>query len=586
MPSVLRGTLVLTAALAAAVMFYVGATLPPPPIALDGPAPPLHAVGAYHVHTSRSDGSGSLDDVAAAARRAGLRFVIVTDHGDGTRAPEAPAYRHDVLVIDAVEISTDGGHVVALGLTAPAPYPLAGRARDVIDDIHRLGGVAVVAHPDSRKAEQRWRGQNVPFDGLEWLNVDSEWRDESPARLAGVALRSLLRPAGAIASLFDRPAGALRRWDAAAGARPVFGLAALDAHARIGWGGRDDRAGRTIVAKPSYLAMFRTLAQVAMLERPLSGDAMADSRLILEALTGGRSFSVVRALAEPAAFEFQAARSGRIAGAGERLALTEEVTIFRVRLPNAPGARLVLLQNGQPVAAGHGAIEHSTTAAGVYRVEGMFPGAVVPWVVSNPIVIGDAPRPASPPAEDTDLAGGIDIPLDPAQWTLEKEPTSDARFAAVGTELQFDYRLAPGAPRGQYAALVNAVRREASVNRVQFTARASAPMRISVQVRLPGGRDGERWRHSVFVDTTPRPLTVRLADFEAADVATSRRPFAAPVQALLFVVDTINTTPGTSGTLWISDVRMGLSAMVGPPSLPEDAARLRADGEREVGRGR
>jgi hypothetical protein len=216
--------------------------------------------------------------------------------------------------------------------------------------------------------------------------------------------------------------------------------------------------------------------------------------------------------------------------------------------------------NGQPVAAGHGAIEHSTMVPGVYRVEAMFPGATVPWLVSNPIVLGDPVRPAPPPpGGDEDLAEGINVPLDPAQWTLEREPTSEARFAAVDAALQFDYRLAEGDPRGQYAALVNGVRREASVNRVQFAARASAPMRLSVQVRLPGGRDGQRWRHSVFVDTTTRSITVRLADFEPADVATTRRPIAAPVQALLFVVDTINTKPGTVGTLWISDVRLGLS---------------------------
>ena len=563
MPSVLRGTLVLTAAVAAAVMFYFGATLPPPPMALDGPSPPLQAAGAYHIHTSRSDGTGSVDEIAAAAARAGLRFVIVTDHGDGTRAPDAPAYRHGVLCVDAVEISTDSGHVVALGLTGPAPYPLAGRARDVIDDIHRLGGVAVVAHPDSPKEENRWRGQNVPFDGIEWLNADSEWRDDSPGRLAGVAVRSLIRPAGAIASLFDRPARTFQRWDAAAAVRPVFGLAAVDVHARIGWGDQGDTPGRTVLERPSYLAMFRTLAQVAMLERPLSGDATADSRAVLTALTSGRSFSIVRALAEPAALEFHATRQDGTTNPGERLPPADDATRFRARLPNAPGARLVLMHNGQPVAAGHGAIEHSTMAPGVYRVEAMFPGAAVPWLVSNPIVLGDTARMVPPPGGDDDLAGALEVPLDPAQWTLEREPTSDARFAMVDEALQFDYRLAAGAPRGQYAALVNAVRREASVNGVQFTARASAPMRLSVQVRLPGGRDGQRWRHSVFVDTTPRPIAVRLADFEPADVATSRRPNAAPLHSLLFVVDTVNTKPGTAGTLWISEVRLGLSALAG-----------------------
>ena len=36
--------------------------------------------GALHMHTSYSDGSGSVEDLAHAARAAGLRWIIITDH--------------------------------------------------------------------------------------------------------------------------------------------------------------------------------------------------------------------------------------------------------------------------------------------------------------------------------------------------------------------------------------------------------------------------------------------------------------------------------------------------------------------------
>jgi hypothetical protein len=556
--------LILTAAIAAAVMFYIGATLPAAPIGLDGQSPPEHVAGAYHVHSVRSGGTGTIDEIAAAAAAAGLRFVVLTDHGDGTRPPDPPAYRHGVLVIDAVEISTDAGHVVALGLASPAPYPLAGGARDVIDDIHRLGGVAVIAHPDSPKPDLRWRAQGVPFDGLEWLNADSEWRDESAVRLLGAAARSLLRPEGAVASLFARPSRTLQRWDAAAASRPVFGLAAVDAHARIPWGGDHDSGGRTLAERPSYRAMFGTLAQVAMVARPLAGDAAADAALLLDALIRGRSFSVVRALASPAPLAFEAVRGETRAGPGDRLAVEPGETRFRARLPGAPGVRLVILHDGRPAAAGHGQIELSSSMPGAYRVEAMFPGASVPWVVSNPIAIGGAAgdgRAPGPESADEAASADVEVPLAAGEWTVEREPSSEARLMEAGAGLQLDYRLGGGRPAGQYAALVNPVRREAGINRVQFTARASAPMRLSVQVRLPGGPGGQRWRRSVYLDTTPRTVVVRLADFEPAEVATSRRPIAVPVQALLFVVDTINTAPGTAGSFWISDVRLGLAAL-------------------------
>src|ERR687897_1585598 len=74
---------------------------------------PREMVGSLHVHTRRSDGAGTVDEVAAAAAAAGLQFVILTDHGDATREPDPPQYRAGVLCIDAVEISTTAGHYVA-----------------------------------------------------------------------------------------------------------------------------------------------------------------------------------------------------------------------------------------------------------------------------------------------------------------------------------------------------------------------------------------------------------------------------------------------------------------------------------------
>jgi hypothetical protein len=74
----------------AAVALYVGVTLPPAARTLQPDPPPTVVLGGYHVHSNRSDGSGTVDEIAAAAARAGLTFVVFTDHGDGTRAPDPP----------------------------------------------------------------------------------------------------------------------------------------------------------------------------------------------------------------------------------------------------------------------------------------------------------------------------------------------------------------------------------------------------------------------------------------------------------------------------------------------------------------
>jgi hypothetical protein len=295
---VLRTGIVITAAITAAVVLYVMNTRPRPAIALEGEPPATHVVGAYHIHSTRSDGTGSPDAIALAASRAGLQFIVLTDHGDGTRPPDPPAYRHGVLVIDAVEVNTRDGHVVALGLNTASPYPLAGPAQDVFDDIRRQGGVAILAHPDSPRESLRWRGgPGVVADGVEWINADSEWRDESPFGLVRAGAHAITRPAEAIASMFSRPVRSLQRWDAAARLRPTVGLAAVDAHANLPWREQEEPRRSSGFERPSYETMFRTLVQTVVLERPLSEVAADDAAALLRALVRGHTYSTVRALA-------------------------------------------------------------------------------------------------------------------------------------------------------------------------------------------------------------------------------------------------------------------------------------------------
>ena len=113
-----------------------------------------------------------------------------------------------MLCIDGVEISTEFGHYVALGLPR-TPYPLAGHPREVIEDVRRFGGFGIAAHPGSPNSELRWTDWDAPFDGLEWLNADSEWRDEFWTSLGRVLLTYAFRPVETLGGLLDRPGSVL-----------------------------------------------------------------------------------------------------------------------------------------------------------------------------------------------------------------------------------------------------------------------------------------------------------------------------------------------------------------------------------------
>ena len=556
-----------TAVVMAAVAVFVLSTLPPravrPAAAADRST---LAVGAWHVHSSRSDGSGSVEEIARAAAGAGLDFVVLTDHGDGTRPSDPARYLHDVLVIDAVEINTESGHLVALDLQGPSSFPLAGDVRDVLDDIHRLGGWAVAAHPDSPRQNLRWRGQLTGMDGVEWLNVDSEWRSHTATEIAATALRSSIRGPEAIGSLFRAPSSGLARLDAIQRARPVAGLAAVDAHARLG---ADDAAwGRAAsLPFPSYDALFRTVVQAVPLAGPRSRAAAIDARAILDGLRAGRSYSVVRAFVELfPSIEFSVTTS-----LNERIGMGEHVPpgtggVIIAGIPGMPSSRVDLVRDGRVVKSGPGRVEFDAPGTpAVYRVEAYVTGHRVPWLVTNSIYFdreeaAPAPVAVSPPS----ALHGLSVP--PDSWRIEANPTSRGSIATTAAgNVGLSYRLGDGAPAGQYVALATDASGASALDRIVITATSDTPMRLSLQVRVPGGRDGRRWRKSLYLDREARTYVVSLGELEPVERSSSLRPIVAKVQSVLLVIDTVNALPGSSGTVNIHGVTLVTAP---PPAAP------------------
>ena len=561
----------LTLLLACAALALLAAALfPPRAIRVTGVAPdPLTVRGSLHVHTARSDGTGSAEDVAAAAGGAGLQFVVLMDHGDGTRQPDPPVYRSGVLVIDAVEISTTGGHYGALGL-GRAPYRLAGEPRDVVDDVTRLGGFGIVTHPDSPKAQLRWRDWSLPFDAIEWLNADSEWRNEGFLGVARALFTYWWRGPETVVAGFDRPDAPFGEWDTVAQYRRVIGVAGHDAHARIGPRGNWEPGDNDVSLKiPGYETAFRAFAVRVRLPAPLTGDASNDASALITAIKAGHLYTVIDALASPAAFRFEARSGSRVASGGDDLAVGD-AAILEAEVTRVPGVSLVLRRNGRVITAsdsGRLRFEHAaSTASAVYRVEAKLPDAPgtppVPWIVGNPIFVGPSlprvrPRVVVSAATATHaLFDGSDASM----WHVEQDGASRARVTVKepawgGLAMAFEYGLGPGDRAGQYAALVSAVGQGdlPDLTRVSFKAAADAAMRVSVQLRAPA--TGARWLRSVVVEPGPGVLTVPFSDMIPVEQAPIPIPLA-DVDSLLFVVDTTNTPAGRHGIVWIDDVRL------------------------------
>jgi hypothetical protein len=340
--------------------------------------------GALHMHTTHSDGSGSLEDLARAARDAGLRWIIVTDH-DTLAGKGQEGWLHDVLVIVGHEITPDHNHFLALNVDQVVDRGQP--PQQFVDEVYARGGFGIIAHPDEQvkndfKDIYRWDDWAVdgPSErdgrpvGIELWNLMSDWGERLTRRnkelLFFFPRLGLSGPTAETLAWWDRLNMSGRR---------TFGVGGVDAHAfrrRVPWG--------TVEIFP-YRWIFGTLTNYLLLPEPLSPDAHEATHQVYAALAAGRSYFVNRLDGDCPELRFGCHRAG---GAewwtcGDTVALTGGALTFEAEAPL--DAELHLVHDGRVTARGWRAIRHTVAAPGVYRLEGYRKGR--PWLYSNHIVV-------------------------------------------------------------------------------------------------------------------------------------------------------------------------------------------------------
>ena len=339
-------------------------------------------VGAIHLHSCYSDGSGTPREISAAAARAGIDFVVLADHDTmGARHDRWQGWHDGVLLVAGVEVTCrDRSHVVVMGgadVSGLRWKPL----RRVLFDLANQGAAAFVAHAHpahimgiSLKAGELLDWDVPGFTGVElWSFMHDICDGLTPWRIPSFIYTWRRRITG------PHP-DTVAHWDRVTQSRRFVAIGSLDNHAIA-----VPVLGKRIL---SYEDGFRTLRTHVLCEA-LTG-AADDADRLTAAICQGRAFLALDMDADSRGFGFEAEH------AGETLSMGDErpwrgPAVLRVRSP-AP-ADLVLLSNGQPIAQATGtALEHRAEAPGVYRAEGRLAGK--PWVYTNPIYL----RPAEGPA--------------------------------------------------------------------------------------------------------------------------------------------------------------------------------------------
>ena len=140
-----------------------------------------------HVHSCFSDGVPSPQEIVEHCKSIGLDGVAITDHDVIEGSLEALKHAgKDFLVITGMEVSSQEGHILALGIKKPVERGLS--AAETIQRIHTLGGIAIAAHPYDRY--RRGVGDlilELPFDAVEVVNghTFTNWRN--PREIAAKA---------------------------------------------------------------------------------------------------------------------------------------------------------------------------------------------------------------------------------------------------------------------------------------------------------------------------------------------------------------------------------------------------------------
>ncbi len=351
----------------------------------------IELTGSLHIHTGYSDGELYHAALTAAAARAGLDFLITTDHNvyvNGVDRWVAFPGGRRVLMLAGEEIHHQDripqkNHLLAFGihtdLSRLAPDPQA-----LIDAVNKSGGAAFLAHPYDpeaplvREEALGWVAWDVQgFSGLEIWNYMSEFKSLFRNRLE-MLFYALFPSTGILGPDVET----LKLWDRLlALGRRVAAIGGPDAH------GHAYSMGplRKVVFPYEYL--FRAVVMHVLVER-ISGDAETDGRLIVEAMKNGRGWVAYDLPKQSKGFRFQAQGKAGNAGQGEEIPFSPGITL-KADLPYSAEWQIIRAGEGSASRGSGSQAVFSPSGPGAYRLEArrLFRGRMRGWIFSNPIYL-------------------------------------------------------------------------------------------------------------------------------------------------------------------------------------------------------
>jgi len=333
--------------------------------------------GAIHIHSIHSDGTGTIEEIAKAAKKAGLSWIIITDHNN----IEAKEGMYDgVCVLVGEEISPETeNHYLALDIKTPVSSDM--HAVEFVRKVKEQGGFGFIAHPDENVCRKNpyiclsWVDWTIKdFGGIEIWNYMSNWADSynDSNRLHSVYAyffrNKVSGPTKKILAWWDSLNNDTRDI--------VPAIGGVDTHAFI-----IKRAFFTIKVF-SYENCFKKLTNYIYLENQLPEDFEGYKRAIFDAIRTGKNLIINRSVGDKKnVFYIENASEKVYCGGFIKL---DECSKMIIELSRKADIRII--HNGNLIQQQTAKkIEYPIVDRGKYRIEAYY--KKMPWIFSNPIVV-------------------------------------------------------------------------------------------------------------------------------------------------------------------------------------------------------